>query len=197
MDTPLSLLDRLCEEPTEEAWRRLDFLYRPLIHRWLLRGDQTLGAEVEDVIQEVMQGLMKELPRFRHNRRKGAFRSFLRKMTLYRLQAFWHSRGKQPALLQEGAADSVLMRLEDATSDLSRQWDEEHNQHVMRSLLKLIEPEFNPTAWAAFRRQVIDEAEPAAVAAELGIALSAVYLAKSRVLKRLRQEGQGAARLIL
>jgi RNA polymerase sigma-70 factor (ECF subfamily) len=191
MDTPLSLLDRLCEQPSEEAWRRLDFLYRPLIHRWLLRGDQTLGEEAEDVIQEVMQGLVKELPRFRHNRRKGAFRSYLRQMTLHRLQAFWRSRGKRPLLLQEGSADSQLMQLEDSASDLSRLWDEEHNQHVMRGLLELLKPEFNPTVWKAFTRQVFDGANPAEVAAELEIKLEAVYLAKSRILKRLRQEGQG------
>jgi RNA polymerase sigma-70 factor, ECF subfamily len=191
MDTPLSLLDRLCEQPTEEAWRRLDYLYRPLIQRWLLRGDQALGADVDDVIQEVMGALVQELPRFRHNRRKGAFRSYLRQMTLHRLQAFWRSRGKRPVLLQEGSADSQLMQLEDAASDLSRLWDEEHNQHVMRGLLELLKPEFNPTMWKAFTRQVFDDAEPSTVAAELGIQVAAVYLAKSRILKRLRQEGQG------
>jgi RNA polymerase sigma-70 factor (ECF subfamily) len=191
MDTPLSLLERLCEEPTEEAWRRLDYLYRPLIRRWVLRGDPTLGAEVEDVIQEVMKGLVEELPRFRHNRRKGAFRAYLRQMTLHRLQAFWRSRGKRPLLLQEDSAHSPLMQLADAASDLSRLWEEDHNQHVMRGLLALLQPEFNPTVWKAFTRQLFDDAEPAAVAAELGIQVSAVYLAKSRILKRLRQEGQG------
>src|SRR5260370_24204956 len=120
MDTRLSVLDRLGEQPTEEAWGRLYFLYRPLIHRWLLRGDQTLGAEVEDLIQEVMGVLVQELPRFRHNRRKGAFRSYLRQMTLHRLQAFWRSRGKRPLLLQDASADSPLLQLADAASDLRR-----------------------------------------------------------------------------
>jgi RNA polymerase sigma-70 factor (ECF subfamily) len=191
METPLSLLDRLCEQPTEEAWRRLDYLYRPLIQRWLLRGDQTLGAEVEDLIQEVMGALVQELPRFRHNRRKGAFRSYLRQMTLYRLQAFWRSRAKRPLLLQEGSADSPLMQLEDPASDLSRLWDEEHDRHVMQRLLELLKPEFDPAAWTAFTRQIFDDAEPSALAAELGIQVAAVYLAKSRILKRLRHESRG------
>lgn len=93
--------------------------------------------------------------------------------------------------LQDGSADSQLMHLEDPASDLSRLWDEEHNRHVMQGLLELLKPEFNPTVWKAFTRQVFDDAEPSAVAAELGIQVGAVYLAKSRVLKRLRQEGQG------
>jgi RNA polymerase sigma-70 factor, ECF subfamily len=192
METPLSLLERLCEQPAaEEAWRRLDFLYRPLIYTWLLRSDATLGVEVEDLIQEVMSVLIQELPRFRHNRRKGAFRAYLRQMTLYRLQAFWQSRGKRPVLLQKESADALLMELEDPQSDLSHKWDEEHNLHVMKGLIELIKPEFNATTWKAFTRYFIDGAEPTAVAAELGIQVAAVYLAKSRILKRLRQEGQG------
>jgi RNA polymerase sigma factor (sigma-70 family) len=190
METPLSLLDRLCQQPDEEAWRRLDDLYRPLLQRWLLR-DPTLGTEAEDLIQEVMRALFEELPRFRHNRRKGAFRSYLRQITLHRLQAFWRSRGNRPVQLQGESGDSQLMELEDPSSGLSRLWDEEHNEHVMQGLLRLIKPEFNPTSWKAFTRQVFEGVEPAEVAKELGIELAAVYLAKSRILKRLRQEGQG------
>ena len=146
---------------------------------------------MDDLTQEVLGVLFQELPRFRHNRRKGAFRAFLRQITLHRLQAFWRTRGKRPLLLQEGSADSQLMELEDPRSDLSRRWDEEHNLHVMNGLMELIKPEFNPTVWKAFTRQVFDEADPAVVAAELEMKVPAVYLAKSDVLKRLRQEGQG------
>jgi RNA polymerase sigma-70 factor (ECF subfamily) len=58
-------------------------------------------------------------------------------------------------------------------------------------LLELVEPLFEPTTVAAFRRVVFDEARPAQAAAELGISVNAVFLAKSRVLNRLRQEAEG------
>src|SRR6185503_7832779 len=61
METSVSLLERLRSSPDEATWRRLDDLYRPLILRWL-RRDPKVGAEAEDIVQEVMQVLLRELP---------------------------------------------------------------------------------------------------------------------------------------
>jgi RNA polymerase sigma-70 factor (ECF subfamily) len=71
------------------------------------------------------------------------------------------------------------------------QWDREHEEHVVRRLLELLEGEFNPKTLQAFRRQVFDGAEAEAVAAELEMTVPAVYVAKSRVLARLRKEAEG------
>ncbi len=90
----------------------------------------------------------------------------------------------------------MLDQLEDPASDLSRRWDREHDQYVLQRLLELIEPDFRPATWRAFRRQVIDEASPEAVAAELGLTVNAVLIAKSRVLSHLRPRCPGARRLI-
>jgi RNA polymerase sigma-70 factor (ECF subfamily) len=84
-----------------------------------------------------------------------------------------------------------LDELESPQSALSRQWDREHDEHVAASLLRRVQGDFAPATWQAFRRHVLD-AEPAArVAEELGLSLNSVLLAKSRVLKRLRQELAG------
>jgi RNA polymerase sigma-70 factor (ECF subfamily) len=87
--------------------------------------------------------------------------------------------------------DSALDRLADPASDLSRLWDREHDEFVLNRLLGLIEPEFRPATWQAFRRQVIDGASPDIVAAELGLSVNAVLIAKSRVLSRLRRNAEG------
>ncbi len=63
--------------------------------------------------------------------------------------------------------------------------------YVAGRLLKLIEPEFEPSTWQAFRRVVLDGLKAAEAAAELGISVNAVFIAKSRVMRRLRQEMQG------
>jgi len=189
METSDSLLERLRARSDEAAWQRLDKLYRPLILRWL-RRDPTLGDEAEDLVQEVMAVLVRELPDF-HRERAGSFRCWLRTVTLHRLQAYWRSRQHRPASLNNSSADSLLAQLADPASELSRQWDREHDQHVMQRLLELIEPEFTPTTWKAFCRLFLDRAKAAEVAAELGLSESAILTAKSRVLKRLRQEGQG------
>jgi RNA polymerase sigma-70 factor (ECF subfamily) len=189
METSASLLERLRTAPDEAAWQRLDELYRPLLRRWLLR-DPTLGAEAEDVVQEVMVVLVRELPGFQR-RRTGSFRRWLRTITAHRLGALYRSRKNRPLALGSPLAESPLMQLADPSSELSCQWDEEHDRYVLRRLMELIGPLFEAATLAAFRRVVFDAIAPAQAAAELGLSLNAVLLAKSRVLSRLRQEAEG------
>lgn len=118
METSASLLERLRTSPDEAAWRRLDDLYRPLIRRWLLR-DTSLGEEVEDVLQEIMSVLVRELPDF-HRRRCGSFRRWLRNITAHRLGAFYRSRRNRPVALGRPLEDSPLMQLADPKSELGR-----------------------------------------------------------------------------
>ena len=189
METPASLLERIRTSPDEATWRRLDDLYRPLIHRWL-RRDPSLREEAEDVVQEVMRVLVRELPGFQH-RRKGSFRRWLRTITAHRLSAYYRSRKNRPVALGSPLEASPLLQLAEPDSALSRQWDEEHDRYVLFRLMELIAPLFEPTTLAAFRRVAVDGASPARAAEELGLSLNAVLLAKSRVLSRLRQEAKG------
>jgi len=74
---------------------------------------------------------------------------------------------------------------------LSDLWNREHDEHVLRRLLELVEPEFTSPVWQAFRGVALEGKPAAEVAAELGATVNAVFLAKSRVLRRLRQEARG------
>jgi RNA polymerase sigma factor (sigma-70 family) len=189
METSASLLERLRISPDEAAWQRLDDLYRPLIRRWLLR-DPSLGEEVEDVLQEIMGVLIRELPGFQRQR-CGSFRRWLRAIAAHRLGAFYRSRKNRPVALGCALEDSPLMQLADSNSELGRQWDREHDRYVLTRLMELIEPLFRPTTLAAFRRIAIDGVSPDQAAEEMGLSLNAVLVAKSRVLNRLRQEAEG------
>jgi RNA polymerase sigma-70 factor (ECF subfamily) len=189
METSASLLERLTTQPDEASWRRLDSLYRPLIRGWLLR-EPRLRNDVDDLVQEVMTVLVRELSGFRR-RRTGSFRRWLKTITVHRLQG--HLRARQRGAAAAASLDDcpLAAQLADPHSELSRQWDEEHNRHVVRRLLVLIEGEFAPTTVVAFRRVVFDEAAPARVAADLGMTVNAVLVARSKVLSRLRQEAEG------
>ena len=189
METSASLLERLRTAPDEAAWRRLDDLYRPLIRRWLQK-DPALGEEAEDITQEVMSVLVRELPGFRRQR-TGSFRRWLRTVTAHRLAAYYRSRRGRPQALGAAPEESPLTQLADPHSELSRLWDDEHDRYVLRRLLELIEPRFEPSTLAAFRRVALDGASPEQAAGELGLSVAAVWLAKSRVLSRLRQEAEG------
>jgi RNA polymerase sigma-70 factor (ECF subfamily) len=165
-------------------------LYTPLIQGWLRRYD-VRPEDAEDLTQEVLSVVVRELPRFEHDRRRGAFRCWLRTITIHRLRGFWRASRTRPAATGDRAVDEQLRQLEDPDSHLSRLWDEEHDQFVLRRLLELIEPDFTPSWWQAFRRVALGGERAAAVAADLGMTVNAVLLAKSRVLRRLREEARG------
>jgi RNA polymerase sigma-70 factor (ECF subfamily) len=184
-DTPISLLERLRLRPDDASWDRLVALYTPLVRGWLA-GHALQPADADDVLQEVMQTLVRELPHFCHDLRPGAFRRWLRTVVVNRLRAFWRARPRGGSL-----DEALLDRLADPSSDLARQWDEEHDRHVARRLLALLEPEFEPATWQAFRGLVLEGRPTHEVAASLGLSPNAVRIAKSRVLSRFRQEVAG------
>lgn len=187
-DTPVSLLERLRLRPDPASWQRLVDLYTPLIRNWLLRYSLQ-ASDADDRVQDVLQVLVRELPNFRHNLRTGAFRRWLKTITVNRLRA-WR-RTQQPVATGDSDFDRMLDELEDAGSQQSKTWDEEHDRHVVRRLLELIGPEFEPTTWRAFQLLVLQEKDTTEVASLCALSVNAVRIAKSRVLNRLRQEIEG------
>jgi RNA polymerase sigma-70 factor (ECF subfamily) len=183
-ETPPSLLHRLREAPQDaDAWGRFDSIYRPLLTAWLRRqGPQ--AHDVDNLVQEILTCVVRELPRFRYEPARGHFRGWLRQVMVNRLREFWRARQRERSFV-----GPLIDQLQDATSDLSRRWDREHDQHVLSVLLARLEPDFTPASWEVFRRLQAGE-EPAAVSAALGMPLNAVYLARSRILRRLREAAQ-------
>jgi RNA polymerase sigma-70 factor (ECF subfamily) len=188
--TSVSLLERLRWQPQGDDWQRLVAIYTPLIRGWLGRQDVP-PADADDLVQDVLGVVVRELEAFQHNERPGAFRAWLRAITVNRLRGYWRARHRpgQPS----GGSDALrlLEQLEDPKSGLSQVWDQEHDRHVLARLLEILEPEFPATSWTAFRRHVLDDLPAAAVAQELHVSVNVVLLAKSRILRRLRQEAQG------
>lgn len=188
-DTSLTLLEQLGDQSDEASWSRLHELYAPLLRTWLVRYD-IQAADADDLIQEVLVVVFRELPSFQHSRQVGSFRSWLRNILVNRLRNFWRQRGRDVI-----SGDSELARrlneFEDPHSQLSQIWDRQHDQHLLRRLLEMIEPRFTETTIRAFRRMALDGAKGDEVAAELNLSLSAVFNAKSRVTRELRRLGKG------
>ncbi|MBC8114369.1 MAG: hypothetical protein H7062_08335, partial [Candidatus Saccharimonas sp.] len=79
----------------------------------------------------------------------------------------------------------------DESSNASREWNLEHDRHVMARLLEQVRPRFEAKTWEAFHRQMFDGQRADVVAADLGMPLNSVYVARSRVLSTLRREAAG------
>ena len=188
--TSKSLLAKARDCSDQAAWRRLTDLYAPLIEKWV-RPHVAQRADAEDLVQEVMTTLVRELPRFDHNQRPGrSGHGFERSRSIAcGRTGTSEMRGRPPRAV--ATAREALAQLADPASDLCRSWDEEHDRHVTRTLLASITLEFQPATWRAFERQVQDGLPASDVAEELGLSVNAVLIAKSRVLKRLREKAAG------
>jgi RNA polymerase sigma factor (sigma-70 family) len=174
----------------QDAWNDLADLYRPLIIGWLNRQGVP-AVDLEDLSQDVLLSAVKHLPTFEHSGNRGAFRSWLRTLVCSRTTDYWRATSVSTEASGGSGATAALQQLTDPESDPNRQWDEEHGRYVLGCLLDLVEQEFEPATLYAFRRLALDGASGAEVAGELGMSVSAVDVAKSRVLQRIRQQAEG------
>jgi RNA polymerase sigma-70 factor (ECF subfamily) len=186
-ETSFSLLEKIRLRPDSACWSRLVDLYTPLIHLWLRRYGVP-AYDADDLTQEVLTAVARDLPEFSHDLRRGALRRWLRTITVNRLRNYWRGRDHRPAVVGGSGFEKALAQLEDPASRLSVLWDEEHDRHILGQLLELIRPDFEPATWRAFQYLVVDGRRSADVAAELNLSVNAVRIAKSRVLRRLRLE---------
>jgi RNA polymerase sigma-70 factor (ECF subfamily) len=189
-ETSLSLLGRLRRSGESEAWDRLVELYAPLLRTWLRKYD-VQASDADDLVQETLLAVSKDLKSFDHGGQPGAFRAWLRAILVHRLRNFWRARGRRPQARGDSDLERRLEQLEDAASEMSQLWNRQHDQHVAGRLLALAEPHFTPNTWKAFCRVALEGARADEVAAELGMSVNAVFIAKSRVLGRLRQDAEG------
>ena len=158
VETSVSLLDRLRQNPDDGSWQRLVDIYTPLIRGWL-RRHSLAQQDADDLVQEVLAAVVRKLPQFRRPKQTGSFRSWLRHITVNCLRDHWRSNRSLPVA---GRRDyqQVLDEMQDPDSKLSRLWDQEHDHHVTHRLLELIRPRFEPATFRAFQRVALEGASP-------------------------------------
>jgi RNA polymerase sigma-70 factor, ECF subfamily len=180
--TSQSLLERLRRFDDEASWARFTALYTPLLYSWARRlVDQPDDAA--DLVQDVFAAVVRRLPEFHYDPAK-SFRAWLRTILLNR----WRTSRRRPSPAPL-AADPVQ---EDPGPALLDEQDEaEYRRYLLRQTLALLQSEFSPTFWKAFEEHVLADRPAEEVAAQLQISPGTVYVAKSRIFKRLRQELAG------
>jgi RNA polymerase sigma-70 factor (ECF subfamily) len=183
--TPVSLLERLRQPVLDQAaWARFVQLYTPLLHHWAGR----LGvppSDIPDLLQEVFSLLVRKLPAFVYDR-NGRFRGWLWTVLCNKFREA--QRRKSPEPLPE----PELIRSGPTAPDVADEvLEADYRQHLCARALQIMQAEFQPTTWKACWEHVVSGRPAAEVAAELGLSEGAVYVAKHRVLRRLRQELEG------
>jgi RNA polymerase sigma-70 factor (ECF subfamily) len=182
--TSVSLLERLRGPDEPAAWERFVRLYTPLLYQWAGRlGLQ--DADAADLVQDVFAVLVRKLPEFRYDPQK-RFRGWLWTVLVNK----WRERGRRrPAAGQpvgpEGLDELPGPDVEEGAIEA------EYREYLIRRAMEVMRQEFQPATWQAFWECVVADRPAADVARQLGISENAVYLAKGRVLRRLRQELEG------
>jgi RNA polymerase sigma-70 factor (ECF subfamily) len=186
-DSTSSSLLRRAAARAPDAWQRLVALYSPLVHHWC-RQSGVPEHEVPDVAQEVFAAVASSLGTFQSDRPGTTFRAWMRGIARHKL---WHHarRRSEPAVggtdLQKRLEQVPAPAAEDAL-ELSESPDDV--TALYRRALAQVKQEYEDQTWTAFWRVTVENRLPAEVAAELGITANAVRQAKSRVLRRLREE---------
>jgi RNA polymerase sigma-70 factor (ECF subfamily) len=187
--TSSSLLSR-ARNHDAAAWRRLVQLYGPLVYGWVRRAGLA-EHDAADVVQEVFQALFTSLDRFALGQSSGAFRSWL--WTIAHRRACDHfRRGKgQPAGVGGTEALQRMQELADEPPGEDAEATHSAQAELVRRALAMVRPEFADHTWRACMLTALEGQSPADVAAELDMTVGAVYVARSRVLKRVRAELEG------
>lgn len=164
-------------------------IYQPLISKWLGRLGAPSG-DSQDLSQTILVVVVKKLPEFEHQGQAGSFRRWLKNITRNCLLEFWRARKFQPVATGKTSFQDSLNQLADESSQLSQLWDQEYDQQVLATLLKQIQKEFQPTTWQAFQLVAIEGLSGKVAAEKLNISINSVFIAKSRVMARLRAVGK-------
>lgn len=182
--TSPTLLERLRQPEERAAWDRFVRLYTPLLCGCARRlGMQ--DSDVHDLVQDVFATLVQKLPEFRYDRDR-SFRGWLQAVVRNRWLETRRRRAPVPLDAQAGPLADLP-----GPEDSGMFAETEYRRELVRRALELIAGDFQPATWRAWCEFVVAGRPAADVAKELGTSAHAVYLAKARVLRRLREELDG------
>jgi RNA polymerase sigma-70 factor (ECF subfamily) len=182
--TRLSLLVRLRDHGNREAWTQFVEVYAPLVYGFVRkRGVQ--DADAADLTQTVLRQVAIHVGSLEYDPRRGTFRGWLFTIVRNKLRDFF----ERPRL-SEGTGDPGIQRLLEARAAIEsnddEQWEREYRQGLLAWAAEQVRPEVQETTWQAFWQTAVDGRSGKEVAEGLGLSIAAVYLAKSRVMARLR-----------
>jgi RNA polymerase sigma-70 factor, ECF subfamily len=182
--TSLSLLERVRADEAG-AWGRLVQLYGPLIYRWCRRW-HIAPEDAADVSQEVFRTVVARIGDFRRDRPGDSFRGWLWTVTRNKIGDHIRRQDRQPGALGGSDAQQRFLQLPDTLP--AGEEDSADCRSLVHRALDLIRGDFEERTWQAFWRTAVGGEAPKDVAAALGVGVDAVRMAKSRVLRRLRDE---------
>jgi RNA polymerase sigma factor (sigma-70 family) len=193
LDAPLtraSLLVRIRDGRDQEAWRQFVQLYAPVVYGFARkRGLQ--DADAADVMQDVLRSVAGAATRLNYDPARGSFRGWLytvaRNKIFNFLEAGRHKLGRGSG---DSGARAQLEALAGPEWGLAESWDEEYERNLAALALERVRGEVQAATWQAFWQTAVEGRSAREAGATLDMTAGAVYVARSRVLARLKEEVQ-------
>ena len=187
--TKPSLLLRIRDSRDRVSWSQFVEIYAPLIYSYL-RHQGLQDADAADLTQDVLQSVAAAIAGFDYRAAGGGFRRWLFTVVRNRLRNFWRSQQRQPvgAGGDEGRDMIDKQAVEDV--EVGDAWDQEYERHLFQCAADQVRGDFECRTWQAFWRTTVEGRPPKTVATELQMSVAAVYLARGRVLQRIKEQLQ-------
>jgi RNA polymerase sigma-70 factor (ECF subfamily) len=187
-NTRPSLILRVRDVNDHAAWSQFVEIYTPLIFGYC-RGRGLREGDAADVAQETMRAVVKAIGKFEYDPQRGKFRNWLLTVAQSKLHNYLAQRQRQPELAGATTLEQKIEQASAAAQEYS--WDAEYYRAIFNWAAERIRGEFQASTWQAFWQTTIDQRDGKEVAKSLGLSVGAVYVAKSRVVARLKEQIQG------
>lgn len=188
-DSPLtraSLLVQLRDGANHSAWQEFMKLYGPVVYGFARkRGLQ--DADAADLMQDVLRSVSTSIGRLDYDPRQGTFRGWLFTITRNKIFNFLSARRIRPQASGDSSTNRILDSHPD-DSDGTATWEMEYQRRLAGLAMDRVKDEFQETTWQAFWGTAVEAKPVTDVARETGLSTGAIYVAKSRVLARLKEE---------
>ena len=185
--TRASLLRRLRDPHDHEAWVEFVTLYEPVTYR-LLRRNGLQDADARDVMQELFLAVSRTIDRWDSATETGSFRGWLRRVARNLVINWLKHRDRRVVATGGSGMQAMLDMLPAADGPESVEFDRELRRALFHRAAEQVRGEVQPATWQAFWRTAVQGQSGREVAQALGMTAGAVYLAKSRVMVRLKEQ---------
>lgn len=183
--TSASLILRLRSAADAEAWQEFSEIYQPLVFR-IARSRGLQEADSHDLTQEVLTRVARAIDRFDPNPKLGTFRGWISRVTRNLVVEFLRNKNRLPKTSDNTAVFEIIKQTPDPSSE-SQLFDIEHERQVFAWAAEKVKDSFSDKTWLAFWQTAVDSRPVTETANDLGLSCGAVYIARSRVMARLKE----------
>jgi RNA polymerase sigma factor (sigma-70 family) len=184
--TRASLLVQIRDGSNQAAWQEFVRLYGPIVYGFARkRGLQ--DADAADLMQDVLRSVSSAIGRLDYDRKQGTFRGWLFTITRNKVFNFLSARRIRPQAAGDSATHRLLTEEADG-QDGTDTWELEYQRRIAAMAMDRIKGEFQDKTWRAFWLTAVEGVAAPDVAKQLRMSPGAIYVAKSRVLARLKDE---------